>query len=283
MKKKLDSLFCKLAENDPSFHLVVADLGSFNDFRVKYPYQYHNVGVTEQFSVLLAAGLANGGMNSFVYGVSGFTIYRAYEQIKYYVGHWNQNVTIIGTGFGWKFYNVGSGHRISDDLCLMRNVPNMRICVPACYRSLRDEILRPNQGPRFIRISENTDCDKTKLNYKIGDKITICTIGGLYSIIKRIMPELDSSPDIGLVAIEAFDCEANDCFIKSPVIVVEDHCRIGGLADYLSLKGHKIIAHKHLPNDIGGLENSDALFKERMKFDDNSIRNWLLSILERVL
>ena len=85
-------------------------------------YKIINCGVQEPNMVNIAAGLASQGKKVVIYGVAGFVIYKAYEQIKLNIKGWAENRgSIIFTNAGQNgCYTIcGRGHLVDDDSNLM--------------------------------------------------------------------------------------------------------------------------------------------------------------------
>jgi hypothetical protein len=154
----------------------------------------------------------------------------------------------------------------------------MDIYVPLNLESLKNIIFQKCDHPRYIRINNNEEIIDKPYESKFGTDANVCTMGELYYYIKKALQKLPNPNRFGLLAIEHFTEDADNDFVKSPIIVIEDHCKIGGLADYLATKNHKIIAHKYLPIDTGGLATSEKSFREMYGFDESSIISWMLSI-----
>lgn len=81
-----------------------------------------NCGVQEPNMVNIAAGLASQGKKVIVYGVAGFVIYKAYEQIKLNIKGWAEkygSIVFVNAGANGCYKVCGRGHLIDDDYKLM--------------------------------------------------------------------------------------------------------------------------------------------------------------------
>lgn len=86
-------------------------------------YNIINCGIQETNMVNIAAGLASQGKKVFVYGVAGFVIYKAYEQIKLNVKGWaekNGSIIFVNAGANGCYNSCGRGHLLDDDDQLMK-------------------------------------------------------------------------------------------------------------------------------------------------------------------
>lgn len=86
-------------------------------------YKIINCGVQEPNMVNIAAGLASQGKRVILYGVAGFVIYKAYEQIKLNIKGWAENygsVIFVNAGANGCYTGLGRGHLLDDDAVLMQ-------------------------------------------------------------------------------------------------------------------------------------------------------------------
>lgn len=147
-----------IATNDSQLVFLTADMGAFSlaKFKKDLPKQYINVGVAEQNMVSVAAGLALGGKTVFVYTIVPFVTMRCYEQIKVDLCCMNLPVTIIGVGAGFTYGSDGPTHHATQDIAVMRTLPEITILNPSDSVMTRvfAEIAYKNTGPVYIRIEK---------------------------------------------------------------------------------------------------------------------------------
>ncbi len=110
-------------EKDGRFFLLIADMGfgAIDKFKERFPDRYRNVGIAEQASVSIAAGLAMSGLRPIYYSIVNFLVFRALEQIRNDIVLQELNVKLIGTGANGYFHQLGYSHTCErDDVMLMR-------------------------------------------------------------------------------------------------------------------------------------------------------------------
>lgn len=117
MRQTLDRFLSKY--NNSNLYFMHADMWSFPLFKARFPKRCLNVGVQETNMVNIAGGLASQGNHVIVYGVAGFVIHRAYEQIKFSVKNFGENVTFVNAGANGCYSVCGKGHILDDDEELM--------------------------------------------------------------------------------------------------------------------------------------------------------------------
>lgn len=119
-------------------------------------YKQINCGVQEPNMVNIAAGLASQGKRVIIYGVAGFVLYKAYEQIKLNVKGWAENygsILFVNAGHNGCYGICGRGHLVNDDLNLT-NALEITLYDPqdksSFIRSVKEGLQQ--NGVRFIRL-----------------------------------------------------------------------------------------------------------------------------------
>jgi len=146
------------ARIDDSIFLIVGDLGFsvVEPFAEEFPERFLNAGVAEQNMTGIAAGLAKEGYNVFTYSIGNFPTLRAMEQIRYDVCYHNLNVNIVSIGAGFAYGSLGASHHATEDIGMMRTLPNMRVFSPGdpLEAELITKHIINNPGPSYIRLGK---------------------------------------------------------------------------------------------------------------------------------
>lgn len=111
------------ARKDSRIILLVCDMGFgvFDKFKKEFPGRIFNLGMMEQATVGIAAGMATTGLIPVVYSIVNFLAFRALEQIRNDVVNQNLNVKFIATGANNYFKFLGLSHCCDqDDKALMK-------------------------------------------------------------------------------------------------------------------------------------------------------------------
>ena len=124
------------SKNDPDIILLTSDLGfnAFEKYRDSFPNQFFNIGVAENNMVGVGSGLALKGKKVFIYSIIPFLIFRCFEQIRNIICHNTLNVKLIGAGGGFSYGNQGISHNPTEDLSILRSLPNLTIFTPGTKR-----------------------------------------------------------------------------------------------------------------------------------------------------
>ena len=122
----------EIAKKDKNVHLITGDLG----FGVLKPYweqlpdQFTNAGISEQNMTSVAAGMALEGKIVFTYSIGNFPTLRCLEQIRNDCAYHNANVKIVCVGGGFVYGSLGMSHHATEDLAIMRALPNIAVMAP---------------------------------------------------------------------------------------------------------------------------------------------------------
>src|SRR3954454_20373227 len=120
------------AANRPDIVGLTADLAKYTDlhlFAQAYPERFFQMGMAEQLLMGAAGGLAKEGFIPFATTYAVFATRRAYDFIHQVIAEENLNVKIccalpgLTTGYG-------PSHQATEDIAMMRDIPDMPIVVP---------------------------------------------------------------------------------------------------------------------------------------------------------
>lgn len=159
MRNVFSTSILAAAQADPKVLLLTGDHGYalFDEFRKHAPTQFINAGIAEQNMVGVAAGLAKAGYKPIVYGLSAFVPVRVLEQIKMDVCYENLPVVFIGDGAGVVYSSLGSSHQSTEDIAVLRCIPNISILSPCDAHEMQyamDHALK-FKSPQYIRMGKS--------------------------------------------------------------------------------------------------------------------------------
>lgn len=97
MRKIFGKTIIKLAEKDEKIVLLTGDVEQeMDDFKIKFPNRFFNLGLCEQSITSLASGLAIEGFRPVIYSITPFVLERPFEQIKIDIDEQNLPIILIG-------------------------------------------------------------------------------------------------------------------------------------------------------------------------------------------
>jgi 1-deoxy-D-xylulose-5-phosphate synthase len=127
-----------LAEGDVRVHALTAGMPSgtgLETFAERLPARFHDVGITEQHCVAMAAGMAKGGLRPVAAIYSTF-LQRGYDQVFQEVALQNLPVLFALDRAGLVGQD-GPTHNGVFDLAYLRTLPNLVLCAPRDQSDMR--------------------------------------------------------------------------------------------------------------------------------------------------
>jgi len=179
MRTVFNDTLLELAEKNKNIFLVLADIGygEIEPFAEKFPDRFFNVGICEQNMTGIATGIALNGNIVFTYSIANFPTLRCLEQIRNDVCYHKANVKIIAIGGGLAYGPLGVSHHTTEDLSIMRALPNMVVVAPGdlVEAELLTKAMVEWEGPCYMRCGYKGESvlHKSRPDLKIGKAITI--------------------------------------------------------------------------------------------------------------
>lgn len=146
----------ELAKNDKNIVLITGDLGFgvLKPFWERFPDQFVNAGIAEQNMATVAAGMALEGKTVFVYSIGNFPTLRCIEQIRNDCAYHNANVKIVCVGGGFVYGSLGMSHHATEDIALVRALPNVTVMCPADKKEVAfaTKAIASQKGTCYMRL-----------------------------------------------------------------------------------------------------------------------------------
>ena len=263
----------ELARDDERIFLLVGDLGHavVEPFSEEFPDRFINIGVAEQNMTGIATGLALCGKIVCTYAIANFPTLRCLEQIRNDVCYHNANVKIVITGGGLAYGALGMTHHATEDLAIMRALPNMTVVAPGDFTEtiLATQAIVAWPGPCYLRLTkpDGPVTPQAASNFQIGkativqdgsDVTLIATGEMLYNTVqaaKQLEEQGIQARMLSMHTLKPLDAEAVLVAARetSAIITVEEHNIIGGLgsavAEVLAESGNLPITFKRIGID----------------------------------
>jgi len=229
----------------------LAESTRVKEFKEIYPERFFDVGVAEQNMAGMAAGMAFMGKVPFMTSFASFSPGRNWEQIRISIALSKANVKIVGSHGGVATGENGPSHQATEDIALMRVLPNMIVIVPAdaTQASAVVQAAYAHVGPVYIRSVRPGTPNFTKpipfevgkaYVYRAGKDLTICACG------IQVWESLMLAEELAKKGIE---CEVINVSSIKPlddatilesaqktgkVITIEDHQIAGGMGSAIA-------------------------------------------------
>ena len=249
MRTVFNKTLIEIAKNDPRIHMILADIGygEIEEFDKTFPGRLYNVGVAEQNMTGVACGMAMEGNVCITYSIANFPTLRCLEQIRNDVCYHNQNVKIVIIGGGVSYGPLGVSHHSTEDIAIMRALPNIVVIVP-CDNYEAEAATRAmieHNGPVYYRCGYKNESDihEGPIEFKIGKSIPVCDgkdIALLFTgpigydaklAVKKLEAEGISVRLVSMHSIKPIDREEIVHCAKNigKILTVEEHNLSGGL------------------------------------------------------
>ena len=179
MRAIFNKTLLEIAKKDKRIHMVLADIGygEIEPFRDNFPERYYNVGVAEQNMTGVACGIAMEGNIAITYSIANFPTLRCLEQIRNDVCYHDANVKIVIIGGGVSYGALGMSHHSTEDIAIMRALPNMVVEVPCDnYEAVAaTHAMIDYNGPFYYRCGYKGEKDihSGPVDFKLGKAITV--------------------------------------------------------------------------------------------------------------
>ena len=249
MRASFISSLIDLAKNDERIFLLVGDVGYslVEPFAQEFPSRFINIGIAEQNTIGVATGLALTGKIVFVYSLANFPTLRCLEQIRNDICYHDANVKIVSSGAGLAYGSLGATHHATEDVSIMRALPNMTVITPSdsVEASLATKAMAHWSSPCYLRLSKTGEpiINREIPDFQIGKAIRIrdgsdITLIGSGAILYNVIQAAQQLEENGIKArvlsmhtIKPLDNEeiltaARD---TNAIITIEEHSIIGGL------------------------------------------------------
>ena len=132
---------CKLAEENAQICAITAAMQTgtaLNEFGIRFPKRFFDVGIAEEHAITFAGGLAAGGSLP-VFAVYSTFLQRGYDQIIHDVAIQNVKVVFAIDRAGIVGED-GETHQGVFDVAFLNTVPNLTVYSPAYYDELRMDL-----------------------------------------------------------------------------------------------------------------------------------------------
>ena len=300
------SVLAELGDTNENIVVLDADLsGSTKSalFGKAHPERFFNMGIAEQNMVATAAGMSTVGkipfVNTFTVFLTSLGLLSARDQICYA----NLNVKFGGAYCGMSDALDGASHHATEDIAIMRALPNMKVIVPADAAATRwaTRDAAETYGPMYLRLSRDVYPDLYAEDQKFelgkgavvreGSDVTVIACGLLvHKAIEAAEMLAEKGVSVRVVdmySVKPIDRELIMCCAEETgaIVTAEEHNIYGGLGSAVS----EVLANEGagVPVEFVGIHDTfteSAPYKELLAkygVDANAVARAVEKVMER--
>lgn len=270
IRQEFSDTMLEIGKQDPDLVVLVGDISHFilQPFAKECPGRFYNIGICEQATINMAAGLSKMGFFPVVHTISPFLIERSFEQIKLDFGYQKLGVNIITVGSAFDYGALGCTHHCYNDFALLKTIEGAQIVYPASckefnllfkqtYNNKKITYFRLPECPHNVMIKDEEIVFGKGILVKKGSDITIISLG---PHLKTALDSVEELKNIGLDAeiiylhtIKPLDEEIVKKSLEKTkkCLVIEEHSIYGGIFDDILRCSKDIESVKYSGINIG--------------------------------
>ena len=308
MRSAFFETLARRAECDPRVYLLTGDLGFgvVEPYMAKFPGRFLNVGVAEQNMTGVATGLALSGKIVFTYSIANFPTLRCIEQIRNGPCYHRANVKVVAVGGGLAYGSLGMSHHATEDLAMMRALPNLTVVAPGDPVEARwaTDAATMHDGPVYLRLGRQGEPEvhASRPAFTVGKAhmlrdgrdLTLISTGAMLGAAMRTATLLDreglSARVLSMHTVKPLDEAAvTEAATQTRLVVtIEEHSVIGGLGSAVAevlaeREGAAPLKRLGLPSAFVSRAGSRDYLVAQYGLSDDAIRDSVLKLLERVV
>jgi transketolase len=225
MRKQFVQTLKNILYQDERSVLMLGDIGvyGFRGELKNIPNRTYNIGILEQSTLSMAAGMSHSGLIPFVHTIAPFMIERAFEQIKDDFAYQNLTGNFVSIGNSYDYSSLGCTHHCPADVHLLLGIPNVNIFLPGTSEEF-DNLVKSNYttGVNYYRLSEyeNQTSYENATIIKRGEDATIICFGNKLTEVIEATKDLNVSV-LYYNTVNPFDDNLLQLCYNKNIIVIE--------------------------------------------------------------
>ena len=222
----------KLIQNDERVVLLLGDIGvyGFRDMLSNYPQRAYNIGVLEQSTISLSAGLSLSNLIPIVHTIAPFIVERALEQIKVDLCYQSLGANLVSVGASYDYAALGCTHHCPADIPTLNEIPGIELIAPG-HPDEFDKLFNQNYDndkTTYFRLSASKN--NQSYNVEFGQNIIIQEKGEVVIIavgaVLQAVLEASFDLDVTIIyctTIKPFDFSSIKRFLSKKILIVEPY------------------------------------------------------------
>lgn len=246
MRTKFAEICKNIVQTDDKSIIVIGDISHYllRDAQDLAPDRFFNIGICEQSTVNVAAGMSLEGMRPIIHTIAPFVVERAYEQIKVGLGYQNTDVTIITVGGTYDYADLGCTHHCYSDIALMRSIPGMDVYEPGSASEFEQLFNQSwaNGNPKYFRLSNHSHTQDLVVKSNEINIIRKSKNNKYVFVTGHLLDDVLHDDEIGIFYVSTLSNISTESIneiskvfnSESKIFSVENHFITGGLGDLIS-------------------------------------------------
>ncbi len=290
MRQQFAATMTDLMSDDNRVITLLNDIGvwAFRFLKKEYPNRVHNLGIMEQASISVAAGLSLVEYIPFFHTIAPFIVERSYEQLKDDFGYQCINGNFVSVGASFDYSGLGMTHYCPGDVGALLQIPNFEIVLPGTAEEM-DRLIKSaydNGAPTYYRLSEYSNSKSQNVTWgkahvvKEGSKGTVIAVGTMLDKVIDVVGEHDVTV-LYYTTLRPFDYETLLQKTRRKSVLICEPYYFGGLdTDVLkAFEGDAVsITHVGVPHQLiqtyGTLEENER----HLCMDSSTIKKKLVEM-----
>ena len=230
MRKQFVSTISEIIAQDERLVLLLGDIGvyGFKELFSNFPDRVYNIGILEQSTISLGAGLSTQGLIPVIHTIAPFIVERAYEQIKNDFCYQSQGGNFVSVGASYDYPSSGPTHHCPGDMGVLNMLPGMQTLIPGTANEF-DSLFKQcydNGSPTYYRLSSdhNQDDNEVELHkakiVKQGSKGTIVAFGPVLDMALEAAKDMDVTV-LYYTTVKPFDYNTMSDNYSEKIYVIE--------------------------------------------------------------
>ena len=292
MRKQFTITIESIMQKDDRVIVLLGDIGVFGFKKCfdLFPERIFNIGVLEQSSISLAAGLAKVGLIPTFYSIAPFVVERAFEQIKLDFGYQSLGGNFVSVGASYDYASLGPTHHCPADIGILSYIPDMQITVPGTSDEL-DTLYRYSYGngkPTYFRLSEKGNKKSQTTMFGKGNLIKHGNLATVIAVGPMLDPVIEASEDLDVCilyynTISPFDSALLECAKNNKFIICEPYYSSRITHDIIQHYEYKSLQIKNISMPVNFIRTNGSVEDHDMSFgfDRLSIRETIKRVIRQ--
>ncbi len=238
MRKQLVQTVEYLLAEDERIVLLLGDIGVYGFRRAfsKFHDRVYNIGILEQSTISLAAGMSMTGLIPVVHTIAPFIVERCLEQLKNDFCYQGLGGNFVSVGGSYDYAALGCTHQCPADVGTLKMLPGMEIVVPGNTKEF-DQLFRKgysNGHPTYYRLSERENPYGYDVKFgkaiviREGSSATVVAVGPVLKVVLEAVQGLDVTI-LYYTSVIPFDGDTLKDHCTSGKILLCEPYYVGGL------------------------------------------------------